>query len=203
MVTVMAGSRVHQWGGAAFVIGNLLFIMNKLDEMSRLFLGRRIPDAISGQDAALILFGQVALVIGYVAYYRFYVQRVGRWGSYALRLFSGGGIVLTLGHLGFISAVDRTLPFAELLFVFVLIGMLLLLSGLIWHGVLNIRQPVLSGWTWLPLFTGLMGFVGFVLFSGEEITATFLFFRTLFALGLIGLGVTLWREKPVQPETLP
>jgi hypothetical protein len=41
-----------------------------------------------------------------------------------------------------------------------------------------------------------MGFIGFFLFSGEEITATFLFFRTLFALGLIGLGLILWLERP-------
>jgi hypothetical protein len=36
-----------------------------------------------------------------------------------------------------------------------------------------------------------------------EITATFLFFRTLFALGLIGLGLTLWLEKPEKKETVP
>jgi hypothetical protein len=47
-----------------------------------------------------------------------------------------------------------------------------------------------------------MGFVGFFLFGGEEITATFLFFRTLFALGLIGLGLILWLEKPVQTEVI-
>ena len=51
-----------------------------------------------------------------------------------------------------------------------------------------------------PLATGLMGFIGFILLRGEQITAIFLFFRTLFALGLIGLGVVLWLEKPVQPE---
>jgi len=53
---------------------------------------------------------------------------------------------------------------------------------------------------WLPLATGLMGFIGFFLFRGELITATFLFFRTLFALGLIGLGLTLWQERPTQQE---
>jgi hypothetical protein len=47
-----------------------------------------------------------------------------------------------------------------------------------------------------------MGFIGFFLFSGQEITAVFLFFRTLFALGLIGLGLTLWLEKPVQPDVV-
>jgi len=83
-----------------------------------------------------------------------------------------------------------------------LIGLLLLLVGLIWFVILNLRQPVLSHWQWLPLATGLMGFIGFFLFSGEQITATFLFFRTLFALGLFGLGLTLWLEKPVQPEVV-
>jgi hypothetical protein len=52
------------------------------------------------------------------------------------------------------------------------------------------------------LVTGLLGFIGFYLFSGEEITAIFLFFRTLFALGLIGLGLTLWLELPVQPKAV-
>ena len=40
--------------------------------------------------------------------------------------------------------------------------------------------------------------IGFVVFRGADITATFLFFRTLFALGLMGLGVRLWLENPVQ-----
>lgn len=43
-------------------------------------------------------------------------------------------------------------------------------------------------------------FVGFFLFSGEEITAVFLLFRTIFACGLIGLGLTLWLEEQRQLE---
>jgi hypothetical protein len=84
----------------------------------------------------------------------------------------------------------------------VIIGLLVLLIGLIWFGILNLRLPILGRWRWLPLATGLMGFIGFFLFSGQEITAVFLFFRTLFALGLIGLGLTLWLEKPVQPDVV-
>ncbi|MGQ0605028.1 MAG: hypothetical protein ACT4QE_25390 [Anaerolineales bacterium] len=198
-----SGVQLYQLGGLVFALGNVLFIVNKLDEMSRLFLGRRMPDVISGQDPLLILIGQVALVIGYVAIYQFYAPRVGQMGKYALRLFSGGGILLAFGHVGFMSfLVDYVppsiLPYAENLFLLVIIGLLLLLVGLIWFGSLNLRQPVLSRWQWLPLATGLMGFVGFFLFSGENITATFLFFRTLFALGLIGLGVSLWLEKPAR-----
>jgi hypothetical protein len=59
---------------------------------------------------------------------------------------------------------------------------------------------MLAHWQWLHLATGLMGFIGFFLFSGEEITATFLFFRTLSALGLFGLGLTMCLERSAQSE---
>ena len=199
---------IHRWGGVAFMLGNVLFVANKLDEMSRLFLSRWMPDVISGQNPWLILIGQVALIIGYVAYYQLYTQRVGRSGKYALRLFSGGGMLLAIGHVTFMPSLAEyippsLLPYAENLFFMVVVGLALLTIGLIWFGVLNLRQPVLAHWQWLPLATGLMGFIGFFLFSGVEITATFLFFRTLFALGLIGLGLTLWLEKPEKKETVP
>lgn len=150
---------------------------------------------ISGESFVLIILGQVALIIGYVAYYQFYSLRTGRAGKNALRLFSGGGIVLALGHVSFMD-----IPNVESLFLLVFVGLLLALIGLIWFGILNFRQPVLSHWLWLPLTTGLMGFIGFFLFGGEEITAIFLLFRTLFALGLIGLGVMLGLEKSVQRQ---
>lgn len=201
---MISSSKTHQWGGAAFMLGNVLFLVNKLNEMSRLFLSRPMPDVISGRDGLLIVIGQAALIIGYAAYFQFYAGRAGRLGKIALRLFCGGGILLALGHVSFMSALadyvpPAILPYAEYLFLTVVIGLLFLLIGLIWFGILNLRQPVLNHWQWLPLATGLMGFIGFFLFSGEEITVIFLFFRTMFALGLIGLGLTLWLEKPVQP----
>ena len=174
---VLSRIRIHQWGGAAFALGNLLFMVNKLNEMSRVFLGRWMPDVISGQNPALIFLGQVTLTLGSVAYYQFYVRRVGRSGRNALRLFSGGGIVLAMGHFSFMSGLVAVLPAAEYLFLLVLIGSLCSLIGLIWFGILNLREPVLSRCVWLPLATGLMGFIGFVFFRGQEITATFLFFR--------------------------
>lgn len=207
-LTEMFVSRTAQhWGGLAFVFGNVLFVINKLNEMSRRFLARPMPDVISGQNPRLILLGQGALIIGYVAYCRYYTPRVGSPGKHALRVFSGGGILLAVGHVGFISATAdyvpaSLLPYAENLFLLVIIGLLLLLIGLIWFGILNLRRPMLRQWQWLPLATGLMGFVGFFLFSGEEITATFLFFRTLFAFGLIGLGLILWLEKPTQADAV-
>ncbi|NQU30718.1 MAG: hypothetical protein HQ525_08635, partial [Anaerolineae bacterium] len=43
----------YQLAGMAFMLGNLLFFVNKLDEMSRLFLSKWIPDVISGNDILL------------------------------------------------------------------------------------------------------------------------------------------------------
>ena len=79
------GIQAHQWGGLAFMLGNVLFVFNKLNEMSRLFLSRSMPDVISGQDPLLILVGQVALIFGYIAYYQFYARRVERLGKIALQ----------------------------------------------------------------------------------------------------------------------
>lgn len=189
----MMSKSIYQWGGLSFMFGNLLFLGNKLNEMSRLFLTRPIPDVISGQDTLLIVVGQLALIFGYLSFYKFYDQRVRRAGNIALRLFSGGGILVALGHVSFMSTLD-----AEGMFLAVLVGLLLLLAGLVWFGIVNLRRPVLDKWQWLPLVTGLTGIIGFVGFSGEEITATFLVFRTLFAIGLIWLGLSLWVAKPVQ-----
>lgn len=183
---------VTQWGGVAFMLGSLLFLVNKLDEMSRLFFSHRIADFISEGDTLLILVGQVAFVGGYIAFWQLYGERVGRWGKHALRLLCGGGTLLAIGHLTF----QPQLP--EMLFTLVIVGLMLMVAGLIWFGILNLRQPVLVRWQWLPLLTGVMGFVGFFLFSGEEITAVFLLFRTFFALGLLGLGLTMWLEKSVR-----
>jgi hypothetical protein len=160
-----------------------------------------IPDVISGENPGLILLGQAALLFGYLTYYQFYAPRAGGAGRNALRLFCGGGMVVAITHLGFISALGTYVPaavrpYVEYLFFVLIIGLATLLVGLIWFGILNLRQPLVSRWRWLPLFTGLLGFIGFFLFSGETITAIFLLFRTLFAYGLIGLGVVLWLEKP-------
>ena len=182
-------SNVQRWGGAAFVVGNLLFILNKLNEMSRLFLGREIPDVISGETVLIIVMGQVMLIIGFGAQYWVYSKRAGRFGKIALALYCAGGVLLTIGHIGF---MPKSL---EWLFVFVLIGLLVMVIGQILFGMANLRKPILGRVPWLPLATGIMGAIGFFVFSGQEITATFLAFRTLFALGLCGLGVILYLEN--------
>lgn len=161
-------SKTHQWGGVAFILGNVLFIVNKLNEMSRLFLGRWIPDVISGENMLPIFIGQVALIVGYLSFYQYYTPLAKSTGKHALRLFCSGGIVVAISHIVF----TPVLPFD--LFLLVILGMTVMLIGLIWFGIVTLRQPILGRYSWLPLATGLMGFVGFYLFSGEEITAVFL-----------------------------
>jgi hypothetical protein len=180
------------------MLGAVLFLVNKVNEMSRLFLSRPMPDVISGQDVLLILVGQVFLILGYVAFFRVYSRRAPRFSRNALGLFCGGGILLAVSHVGFTN-LGRALGVPFDLFLFVILGLAVMLIGLILFGIANLRQPVIGRWPWLPLATGAMGFVGFFLFSGEEITAVFLLFRTLFAMGLLGLGLALWLEKPVSP----
>jgi hypothetical protein len=190
-------TKTPRWGGAAFMMGSSLFLVNKLDDMSRLFLASSIPDVISGQNVLLIILGQLALIVGFVAYFWMYAQRVRRFGKNALRLFCGGGMLLAVGHVSFMPLVAFE-PF----FIFVIIGLAVMLIGLILFGIVNLRQPILGHWHWLPLATGLMGFIGFFLFNGEEITAVFLAFRTLFALGLFGLGLILCLEKPEKTQVI-
>jgi hypothetical protein len=185
------------------MLGSVLFLVNKFNDMSRLFLGRPMPDVISGRDFGVILIGQISFIVGYVAYYRVNSERARGLGKNGLRVFCAGGIVLAVGHIGFmdLDAFLRLPPLPFDLFVFVLLGVALLLLGLIVFGIVNLRHPILGRWNWLPLATGLAGFVGFFLFGGEQITAVFLAFRTLFALGLLGLGLGLWLETRVRgPE---
>lgn len=174
--------------GASFALGNLLFLGNKVNEMSRLFLGKFMPDLISGEDRLLIAFGQVLLIFGYVGFIKTYTP-TSKFVRVSFGFFAWGGMLTAVGHTSFMDGMP------EPLFALVLLGMLLMLPGLIGFGISNLRVPVITRWKWLPLFTGLMGFIGFFLFSGEEINATFLVFRTLFAVGLVGMGLVLSLEN--------
>jgi len=166
----------NRWGGAAYILGNVLFIINKLDEMSRVFLSRWMPDVISGQDPLLILIGNAALICGYAAFLRFYTPPLGRSGRAALSLFAWGGILLAAGHTGFISALGELVPPT---------ARPLRRDVFLHHHPGPVRPahradlarhpqpaPPGAGATALaPAGDRLLGFTGFFLFSGETVTA--------------------------------
>jgi hypothetical protein len=175
-------------GGIAFMLGSVLFLVNKINEMSRLWLGQHMPDLIDGNDIAIILIGQVAYVIGYVIYFRHFARRAGKAAQIGIGLFCLGGLMVALAH----SIPERIVTF---IFAILAIGVLVMVTGLILFGIITLRQHVLTRWQWLPLFTGVTGALGFLIFSGPEINSTFLVFRTLFALGLFAMGLNLALEK--------
>jgi hypothetical protein len=100
-------------------------------------------------------------------------------------------VLLTVGHrFSFMCEVD--------LFVVVLLGAFALMLGPPLFGIAFLRKGVLPRYgRVLPLFTGLMGFV-WLFFTGSEtsrqLTFSFMFFRSLFALGWILLGYVLWSD---------
>ncbi len=199
----------HQWGALAFMAGSALFLVNKLNEMSYHFLARPIPDVVSGDSTAVVVLGSIVFAIGFVAYYRFYAPRAGRVGRVALGMFTGGGILLMLGHAAFLNALWRIGPLARVAertgfdpFILVVLGGLSMIAGLFVFGAVSLRRPVLARWRWLPLATGL-AFVGFALLGGERITPAFLFFRTLFALGLAGLGLGMFLDGAARSTRSP
>jgi hypothetical protein len=189
----MINVNVNRWGGSALVVGSLLFILNKLNDMSRVFLNTPIPDLITGRDIFLMAAGQVLLVIGFWGCYLVYAKRSNRPGKIGLSLLLGGGILLALGHITFT-------PFAgedSLLFLLVILGVLLMVVGLVLFGVVNLRSRALEFWQALPLVIGLLGFVAFFLFGSDQNPFIFLPLRTLFGLGLVLMGVVLWQDARV------
>lgn len=193
----MLPDQINRWGGAALVLGSVLFILNKFNDISRVFLNRPFPDLITGQSVFLIAAGQLGLVLGLICFYALYAEKSNRPGKIGLLLLAGGGVLVALGHIVFT-------PFAptELLFVLVLLGVLGMVAGLILFGVVNLRHPVLAYWQALPLVSGLLGGVGFFLSGGSENPIVFLPLRTVFGLSLMLLGVVMWRDSErfiVQP----
>ena len=180
---------IYRWSGLALVLGSLLFILNKADEMSRVFLNRHIPDLITGRDSVLIATSQVLLVIGLLAGYLVYAKRCNRAGKIGLLLLLGGSILLAIGHATFTPIVRD-----DSLFALVVLGLLLMVVGLILFGAVNLRSHALRYWQPLPLVTGLLGIAAFFLYGGHKNPLMFLSLRTLFGAGLALMGVILWLD---------
>ena len=126
-----------------------------------------------------------------MALYSRYGPVSGRLGKIGLGTAVVGVVLLTIGHLASImTEVD--------LLILVVFGALALMLGPLLLGIAALRRQILPRYRGaLPLFTGLMGFSWFFLGSSEsgELTFSFMFFRTLFALGWMGLGYILWSDR--------
>src|SRR6476661_4336331 len=95
-----------RWSGAALILGSVLFIVNKFDDMSQVYLNRPFPDVITGQSTALIALGQIALVLGFWGCYLLYAKRANLAGKIGLAVLVSGAVLLALGHISFTPYVS-------------------------------------------------------------------------------------------------
>ncbi len=192
----MLKANLHRLTGAALAAGSLLFIVNKFNDMSRIYFNIPLRDVVPGDNVLLVALGQILLVAGCLGCYLVYAKRSSRAGKIGLGLFAGGVILVALGHIDFTPYSPN-----EALFVLVLVGVLLMLAGLVLFGVLNVRSRALAYWQALPLITGLLGVAGFILSGGSENNpVVFLALRTCFGIGLVLMGIVLWQDKVVKAQ---
>lgn len=136
---------------------------------------------------------------GLAALYARYGPFSGALGKIGLGTAVVGLVLLAVGHpFSFMTEVD--------LFVLIILGSLALMLGPLLFGIAALRKGVLPRyWRALPLFTGLMGFVWLFFTNSESDRLSFVFFRTLFALGWMLMGYVLWsdsREIVEEPSTI-
>jgi len=189
---------VGRWSGAALIVGSVLFIVNKFDDMSQVYLNRPFPDLITGKSVLLIAIGQITLVLGLLGCYLLYARRSNLLGKIGLIVLVTGGVLLAAGHISFTPFVPEDSAF----FLLVIAGVLLMALGMTLFGAVNLRVKALQYWQALPLVTGLLGFVAFVLFGGDQNPEVFLLLRTLFGTGLVLLGLVMWQDarEPVAKD---
>jgi hypothetical protein len=181
---------MHRLTGAALIVGSLLFIVNKVDDMGQVYLNQSLPDLITGESLLVLAIGQSALALGVAGCYLLYAKRTNLVGKVGLILLLVGGVLLAIGHISFTSFVPEDSP----TFLLVIFGVLLMVVGLTLFGVVNLRSKALQSWQLLPLVTGILGFAAFVFFGTDQNPTVFLALRTLFGVGLALLGVVMWQD---------
>ena len=134
--------------------------------------------------------------MGVTALYLCYGPVSGRLGKTGLGTAIVGVLLLAVAHpLSFMTEVDL---FGVDPFMLIILGALALLLGPILFGIAALRREVLPRyWRVLPLLTGLMGFAWLFFGTNDtgQLTFSFMFLRTLFAIGWMLLGYVLWSDS--------
>ena len=158
----------------------------------------KVRGTVDPNDSLLGYFmvaGFTLWLVGVAALYSRYGLVSGRLGKTGLGTAVVGVLLLAVAHpLAFMTDVDL---FGVDPFMLVALGALALIFGPLLFGIAALRREVLPRyWRVLPLFTGLIGFTWFF-FTNEtgQLTFPFMFFRTLFAIGWMGLGYVLWSDR--------
>jgi len=180
----------YRSGGLALLLGALMFSLTK---------ARGFVDPDDSLLGYFIFAGFALWLVGVAALYSRYGPVSGRLGRAGLGAAFVGVLLLAAGHsFTFTTQVD--------LFMLVFLGALALMLGPLLFGIAALRRGVLPRyWRVLPLATGLMGFSWLFFGSSDtgELTFSFMFFRTLFAVGWMLLGYVLWSDAREIVEGTP
>ncbi len=177
----MSYSRLARLGGLALMLGALMFMLTKA------------RGYVDSDDSLLVYFmavGFAAWLVGLAGLFVRYAPGSGILGKIGLGLSFVGIVLLAIGHLfSFIVGPD--------LFGLVILGVLALIAGPFLFGIAALQRGVLPRyWRLLPIATALMGVIWFNTGSDDgSLTFSFMFFRTLFALGWLLLGYVLLMDK--------
>ncbi len=171
----------YRSGGLALLLGAFMFSLTK---------ARGYVDADDSLLGYFMFAGFTLWLIGVAALYSRYGPLSGRLGRTGLGMAVVGVVLLAVGHFSsFMTHLD--------LFVLVALGALALMLGPLLFGIASLRSEAMPRyWRVLPLATGLMGFTWLFFGSSDtgELTFTFMFLRTLFAVGWMLLGYVLWSD---------
>lgn len=170
-----------RWGAVALMLGAGMFALTKV---------RHVVDPTDAALPLLMAAGMLLFAVGVATYYAVYGARAGRLGRSGIALALLSIPIIAVGHIGFLTPQQGE---ENDLFLFVIIGVLLLLTGTLTFGVACLRNNILGHWRALPLLTALAGIIWLAIDDGR-LGLRFHVPRTLFALGWILLGLVLWRE---------
>lgn len=168
------------------MLGALMFMLTK---------ARGYVDPDDSFLGYFMLVGFSSWLLGLAALYVRYAPLSGGLGKTGLGTAAVGVALLAVGHLfSFMTGVD--------LFVLVILGGFGMMVGALLFGIAALRREVLPRyWRALPLFTGLTGFAWFFFTNSEGDRLSFMFMRTLFALGWLLLGYVLWSDREATVES--
>lgn len=173
-------------GGLALMLGALMFMLTK---------ARGYVDPDDSLLGYFMLAGFSSWLLGLAALYVRYGPVSGLLGKTGLGTAIVGIALLAVGHrFTFMTEVD--------LFGLVIPGGFGLMIGALLFGIAALRREVLPRyWRALPLLTGLAGFVWVFFTNSEGNRLSFMFMRTLFALGWLLLGYVLWSDREETVES--
>lgn len=177
------------------MLGALMFMLTK---------ARGYVDSDDSLLGYFMFVGFALWLAGLSTLYLRYGPQAGRLGKTGLGMSVMGIALLAVGHLFTFMPFGEEIAFVLIgtdLFMLVALGALALMFGAVLFGIPVLQREVLPGcWRFLPLVTGLTGFVWVFFTNSEENRFPFMLLRTLFVLGWVLMGYVLLSDRTRMAE---